>query len=306
MKITSLSINNFRGLRSLTLPTLGSMVLVSGAPASGKTSLLQSIAWTLGKATRAIRPTMNLQWPGLYPASIDRSARVNVDVKFTPEEIKATQDLFNQWVEVTKQAPPSGPSECQHISLHMSPEKVVAEEGKEAFFQFFGRFYIRQLIQNRAKSVRWFNEVGDVFWMHREYVFQNAQAMARKALARKDVRDVCDVINAVLPDLEFDGYDNGEDAENPLVFFRKPNAGNVRLELSELSDSERYVISLLGFCMRMHTGNSVVLIDDIDQHMDEELCLSVISTLQKTFPDTQFIASCRYIPEAYEGEAVEL
>lgn len=302
MHLSHLDLQSFRGLRNVSLHLTPGWTLLTGEASSGKTTLLQAIASILGRATRSIRPSAALQWPGFDPLATQGS-RVKADVQFGEEELVALNSLFDQWVEVTQQEPPHRPGQFDTVSLLLRGDRVLAEQGKEAFFQFFGRYYLRQLIAHRAKAVRWFDDVGEVFWLHPGYIADNAMSMTRKALLK---RDACDIIGSMtrelLPYLTIDGVYAG------LTTDALPGVDCIsrgeRVAIDYLSDTERYLIGLIGFCVRMHPGNAVVLIDDFDRHLDDELMMNTIALLQDRFPKTQFIATCKYVPETYEGAMV--
>jgi len=143
------------------------LVVLVGENGSGKSTILQAIAATLGTATRRLHEPGDLEWPGfdlpLAGTSWDLPSEVNVRVGFSEAELQATLDYF-QRVPGLKDLPDiRPPSQDTPVTLTLREGHVRAGVGQQ-YFQFRGREYAKQILKLSEEGHAVFRAVGTVFW----------------------------------------------------------------------------------------------------------------------------------------------
>ncbi|MCC7490988.1 MAG: AAA family ATPase [Fimbriimonadaceae bacterium] len=175
MKLLSASIERFRGVKEAHLALADpdgapyQRYFVIGDNGTGKTTVLQAIAWVLGQATRQFRPEQ-FRWFGFLPERISSQGptAIELEVAFEQDELAAISEVFELWQRHNPDrpvlAPPAGQS---RIRLRYSAATgVTADGGAAALHQFLGRFNIRQLLRQGQYGARdYLVRVGDVFWL---------------------------------------------------------------------------------------------------------------------------------------------
>jgi len=171
MKVQSLHLKHFKRFREqsfdFTDPETGlakNLIVLVGKNGSGKTSILQAIAAVLGNATGRLEKLSDLNWPGFYLELANSNwqlpMEIKVDVEFSPTEITATQEYYNENHFVDKFIKPA---DNLFVTLTLQNEKVYANT-PEALFQFKGRDYAKQIVKAHPEAYKLFEQVGTVFW----------------------------------------------------------------------------------------------------------------------------------------------
>jgi predicted ATP-dependent endonuclease of OLD family len=190
MKVNHLELSRFKRFREFKLDFIiqsgiPNVILLIGDNGSGKTSILQSIAATLGAATKQINNPEELNWSGFTPNMLSASyrgfAEVKLEVEFTEDELTATNEFYKD-SDYSTLPDPVAPEQKQLVKLiwNTSPSAKypVATEpkGTKYFYQFQGRRYAYNLLYNlvslnKHKSPehiispeRIFKRIGGVFW----------------------------------------------------------------------------------------------------------------------------------------------
>lgn len=142
------------------------MVLV-GENGSGKSTVLQAIAATLGTATRRLRSPAELEWPGfdlaLAGSSWNLPSGVTLKICFTPAELAATADYFEKVSRLRDRSDLTPPSQDSPVVLTLRDGEVRSARS-EQYFQFRGREYAKQVIKLAEEGRGVFENVGTVFW----------------------------------------------------------------------------------------------------------------------------------------------
>lgn len=177
MKIRSLSIQNFKGVRSFEASFLDCdgkerpLTAIFGDNCSGKTTVLQAIALVLSLATRRTGKVSDFRWPGFLPhrmASLGPT-RVELEVILDDEEVQTTSDLFLKWqatrpTDFRQSKAIVSPSTHRRLTLTYDAEGLRCDQGFEGLVQFLGRYYVKGILDTNRNARERFAQVGDVFW----------------------------------------------------------------------------------------------------------------------------------------------
>jgi len=105
LKLTTLRVKNFQGVKDFTLETKGEDIKIGGANATGKTTLNDAFLWLLfgknskGKADFALKP---LDASGQELHKLETT--VEADLIFNKEEIKLTRTFKEKWTKKRREA----------------------------------------------------------------------------------------------------------------------------------------------------------------------------------------------------------
>ena len=147
-----------------------------------------------------------------------------------------------------------------------------------------------------ADSLNQTTDFSDLFhWFRNQEDYENEQKVVQKNLAYVNpaLQAVRTAMTAML-----DGVKNLRIQRKPLAM--KIDKEGISLSLQQLSDGEICTLSLFGDLARRLSianpnlanpleGSGVVLIDEIELHMHPAWQRKILKTLQKTFPNIQFL-----------------
>jgi len=189
MHVQSIRLKYFKRFRDKSLdfsdPETGAprpLVVLVGENGSGKSTVLQAIAATLGTATRRLHRPADLEWPGFDLALAGNSwnlpYEVILDVRFTDAELQATLDCFARVPGLQDRPDVTPPSSVPLTRLFLR-ESAVHAISSEQYFQFRGREYAKQVVKLVEEGHRVFQKVGTVFWYteHRTSTSLTAEAV---------------------------------------------------------------------------------------------------------------------------------
>jgi len=173
MHIRSIRLKYFKKFRDRTFdftdPETGTarpLIVFVGENGSGKSTVLQAIAATLGAATRRIRGPGELHWPGFdleLAGSWNLPSEVLLNVGFSAAELKATAEYFERVPGLKDRPDTLPPSQDSVVTLTLR-ERGVRTSRSEQYFQFRGREYAKQVIKLVEEGHGVFENVGTVFW----------------------------------------------------------------------------------------------------------------------------------------------
>jgi predicted ATPase len=330
MKIQQIQLKNFKRFKDVTLDFTDretglaqNLIVLIGMNGSGKTSVLQAIAATLGTATGRLKKPSDLAWPGFVPELVSINWRrlhpeVTLNVEFSKSELKAVSDLQQQVKEMREDLIPSAQEHL--VSLRWQSDRVQANTAAE-LFQFKGREYAKQL--SRLQGFQVFERVGTVFWytdqrtstsltsedperrleitedtlrdrLSKWQVFHNLIETGKIKELRPGQKDLYAEMErayqAIFAQRSFDGTIPREDPNDILSepWFNLYD-GNNPYEISEMSGGERAIFPMLVDFVNWNIHNSVILIDELELHLHPPLQQALLSVLPSLGKNNQFI-----------------
>lgn len=306
MRITSLTLENFRGFASLELDLDRDVTVLVGSNGSGKSSVLDALSIALGAVASSVLQRV-LTLPSVSPRDVRRGAdkahivaRLSLDgvaVRAGLEALSITTErgiAFRPRYDAAELIAPE-PSRC--LGMYYGTTRVAtpdlhtrwkdgvpnATEPVDAIIDALdaGPVGFRDLF-------RWFRDRED---------FENAEKVSRASLAWSDVEldGVRSAVTALLPGFTRLRFDRGA----VRMALQK---GGEDLFLDQLSDGERTLLSIVADIARrlaianpaaeapLHC-NAVILIDEIEQHLHPRLQREVLPALRRAFPNAQFIVT---------------
>lgn len=290
------------------------LVVLVGDNGSGKSTILQAIAATLGTATGQIGEPKDLDWPGFEYERISAShqgyANVRLNVLFSSDEIEATRAYYRQ-SDYSTLPNATEPSQHDQVELMMTDEPsaehaVFSTRGAGAFFQFRGRQYAFSMLKRGMRQRDLFRRVGSVFW----YTEQRTAASLTPSTYNGSIQDgrlseirtriafwngetekrrfhkLQEKYNQVFPGKSLARVGETYTTEAPPVIF---NDGVREYELAELSGGERALFPILIDFVNWDINHSVILIDEIELHLHPPLQQTLLSILPTLGEHNQFI-----------------
>ena len=321
MKLRSVHAENFRAIRSLTVPLDPALTVLVGNNGHGKTSLLAAIAVGLGVIPTILAGRGGISFrksDGRYGTS---RTWVEIDAWDVAHGANSIQwlRLFTERGGIFLRLPPDLPSGSFNvrdysIALNSKIETAPATtipvfafydtdravfdipERKRGFQSEFHRFnaYVDALARKTSFKalVEWF------------YASENRELRLQRdqldySLRLPALESVRRAITAMLPDV------SNPHIEYPAQFVVQRAASSGRgekLALDQLSGGYRIVLALAAdLALRMALANphledplqseAIVLIDEIELHLHPEWQQRILDDLRRTFPNAQFIVS---------------
>lgn len=325
MKVKSIGLKCFKRFRDrifdFTEPETGfakNLIILVGANGSGKSTILQAIAATLGDATGRLQNATDLNWPGFNWELAGKSWRlpseVKIDVEFSTEEKKATQEFYRHCLEIGKDLD-NPPTDLSSVVLRLKAGKAVANNASE-LFQFKGREYARQIKSTHPEGFNVFKRVGTIFWYTEQRTstsltveeagkklqFDDEEKLRRRLddyqrfhekltqgkfpqlrPGQKDLFKVLEKLyKSIFPERSFmDSVppDDIDDAMNEFFFYLYD--GKRDYEISEMSGGERAIFPILFDFANWNIHNSVILIDEIELHLHPPLQQAMIRAMMR-------------------------
>jgi hypothetical protein len=310
---------------------LQSLTALLGDNGSGKTTVLQAIALTLSMATRRTRDMASFNWHGFLPERVPSLGPTFVEllVAFEPEEVTLTNELFGEWQESlssdlrqTMRIVP--PSQHAEVTLRHEQGRLHSPQGFGALNQFLGRYYIKVLKLTRPELTESFAKFGDVFWFdqHRNLgsvMAENVEGDGRTCegwqagveqlreylvgwwgyhtTPGRQGKDFIPLLQAsfeqVFPRTRFIGIMPRGGVTPPRArdfYFLIDRDGRV-YDLAEMSSGEQAVFPLVYEFVRLDIKRSVVLIDELELHLQPPEQQRLLAALPRIGPDCQFLVT---------------
>lgn len=346
MHLRRLEIENFKGVAQFSADFLrpdGSprpLTMLLGANGSGKTTVLQAIAFVLALATRKIEKPDHFDWSGFLLERIGSrgDTRIALEIGFDDDERMTADQLYRRWTGMTlfdlvprpkAETPSNTPylPRLAQITLIYEDGKLDCPDGVEALGLCRGRYFIRSLLGHFPLLRRSFRSVGDVFWFdqNRNLLSPSAErpgieglrqyligwyayhASPRRGDAQPDyLKQLEDLFARLFPGASFAGIEPrpGLSAPSPSdAYFLIQREGQT-YDLAEMSSGEQAVFPLLYEFVRLEIARSIILIDELELHLHPPQQQSLLASLRRIGPDCQFIMTTHspYLESAIPDE----
>lgn len=347
MKVQSVQLKYFKRFRNpptfdFTDPETGlarDLIVLIGMNGSGKTSLLQAIAATLGVANRRLQKLSDLEWAGFNYELLGRNwgrftPEVTLQMQFSSSEIKAVHEFQQKLRDMGHDL--HTPGDMHIVTLKWRDERVQASTAAE-LFQFRGREYAKQLL--RSEGFQAFERVGTTLWYTEQRTstslttedqhnkleitddilrdrlskwrqfHQDVESGKIKQLrpGQKDLyAEIEQAYKTVFPERSFEGPVPREEIDDILSepWFYLYDGRN-QYEISEMSGGERATFPMLMDFASWNIHNSVILIDELELHLHPPMQQALLRALPKLGKNNQFIITThsdyveQLVPEAY-------
>lgn len=336
MKIQSVQLSHYKRFRQSPKfdfcdPATGlaqDLVVLVGMNGSGKTSLLQAIAASLGVATRRLQNISDLEWTGFNYELLGNNwgkfqPEVEINVQFSTTELKTVSNSYFNLKKMGAELE-TPPAQKNIVTLNWHGGKVKAQSAAE-LFQFRGREYAKQLLYTEGFQV--FDQVGTVLWYteqrtstsltpeDREKKLEFTDDLLRDRLSKwrqfhldiqskgrirelrpgqKDLyAEIEKSYQTVFPGRSFAGVVPREKIDDILnePWFYMSDAQENYYEISEMSGGERAIFPILVDFAIWNVNNSIILIDEIELHLHPPLQQAFLRALPKLGKNNQFIIS---------------
>ncbi len=293
MRITSLTLENYRGFASLELDLDRDVTVLVGSNGSGKSSVLHALV--VGVSEVCAGGHSRAYGMQLDERDLHRGARTTL-VKVGLRRGSAR----HWWVAKLPPLPEGEPDHFGDPSFFSGVEFAFMLGTERAVRSASVREAKRPDLEEDfgtctehagyERFIEWFKEREDV---------ENARRVAARDLDLQDpqLRAVREAIAALMP-----GFDNlriEREVTPPAMVVTK---GEVELRVDQLSDGERNLIAMAGdLARRMVIAapaseaprelEGVILIDEIEQHLHPGLQREVLPAMRRAFPNAQFIVT---------------
>lgn len=312
MKITELSITDFRGIRSLKLSLSDFKVAIFiGANGSGKSSVLDAAAIAL------TRITAQLNAPGagkrqILTADINNNqSSASIQIGIEHNDIKYNWLLIRKGRNAKKQ-------EIEHLISRLDDVKTLASvllselNGGASSVPMLAYYPVNRAVLDIPLKIRKahdFSPLGAyenaltsatnfrVFfeWFRNKEDLENEKRIDSPRFRDSSLEAVRSAIQIFMSDCT-----DLRVRRNPLRMTLIKNGEEVLV--NQLSDGEKCLLALIGDLARRIaianpnskqplSGHGIVLIDEIELHLHPAWQRSVVHQLGKTFPNCQFLIS---------------
>lgn len=313
MKVKSLKMTNFRGIKELELEFHDQTNILVGVNGSGKSSILDCLAILLSRLHYQIRPTKGtgrlftekdisnnsditlnriciyhneLTYDWFYNKTKRGILKIRRGIlRITPSKVKELADCILSDLN-------NGNNTNLPLAIYYPVNRAVLQiplrvRGKPAFDQLSAYDQALTAKSNEFKTFfGWFR--------NREDIENEKRVRSRRGSSFRDPQllAVRDAIESILP-----GFSELHVRRSPLRMIVMK--GKEELVIDQLSDGEKCLLAMVGDLARRLAianpglkkpleGNAVVMIDEIDLHLHPEWQRMIVPALEQTFPNCQF------------------
>lgn len=332
MKVKELILRNYKGFGNSPVSVNfcdlennpNEVTVLIGKNATGKSTILQSIASVVAASVQPRKYPSSLNWPGFdyrYLESGPFTPEVTVKLQFNAVEINATRE----YAEKIKERIPSfvTPGKAKEVSLFLEyfNDRVISSN-VGAFNQTKGYQYALQLPSiERTEAL---SKVGNIFWYTEQRTFSSILAKLSTEDGKTssnpdvDVRTILgkwsnfhfrplhskiegqidrfaqmnNLFGEIFPGRKIEGVApkrRPEDQLEPEDIWFADTVRNTVYELSNMSAGERSIFPVLFDFVNWNIHNSIILIDEIELHLHPPLQVAFLKLLPKLGKNNQFI-----------------
>lgn len=303
------------------------LILIQGGNGSGKSSVLQVISAMLGVATGALKKMDDLIWPGFDLGKAGtvwtNPTEIELEVAFSNEELETTREVWNRLAPYKPELEIC-PSMEPVVVIRLKGNKVIADQPGQ-LFQFRGRNYFQQLPEHERRNLT-FDKIGRALWYHvlREPIsifngkkqkqapstgfdavtnFEDERAFRQKLVelfvyhqslkqptSQRDFYiEIQEAFQKIFPERRFEGIrvDGSPGMNMETTFYL--HDGTHPYEVSEMSGGERAVLPLLIDFINWRINRSIVLIDEVELHLNPMQQQNLVFGLKKLGKHNQII-----------------
>jgi len=319
MKITKLSLSNYRGVQALSLDFHEKLNVFFGINGAGKSTVLDAVAIMLSWVVN------RLKWSGSTARHISE-----IDIKngknFSSIEICCSYEGQNIEWKLSKsrkgRGQPEDPTNLKNLNYFTKKMQAqIAAKGEDNIaLPLFVYYPVNRSVLDIPLRIKgkhtfdifaaydsaltggasfrtffeWFREREDLEnenRKHAESLFENR----RPALPDPQLEAVRSALKSVLPE-----FGNLTVRRHPLRM--EVQKGSETLRVDQLSDGEKCLIAMIGDLARRMAianpirrnpleGEGIVLIDEIDLHLHPTWQRMIIPKILEVFPNCQFVIS---------------
>lgn len=306
MKIKSLHISNFRGLKQIDIEELdNSSNLFVGINGAGKSSILDAISCLLSRYTKRISSANGLGGNDIALDDVSLNAKKGTTISLTTDN-NVTWTLYR-----SRELAKEGKSDLSQLNTFLKDLRATLSEAPMTNLTTVVHYKVSRAVAEIPLKIKKYK-------IPALPVETYVNALDGNALFRDFFswfREQEDLENEKIRD-DHNYRDKGLDTIRMAMHSIFPEYGEMRvkrhpqalvlskdetpLKLSQLSDGEKCYIALVCDLTRRLVlanpslpnplrGEGIVLIDEIDLHLHPQWQLSAISKLTQTFPNCQFI-----------------
>lgn len=313
MKITELSLSDFRGIKSLKLDLSNHQTtILIGTNGAGKSSVLDAAAIAL------TRVTSQLGAPGAGKRHL-QATDINNNQSGASIQIKVDHNGSIYSWQLTRKGRHAKKQEIEHLISRLEDVKNLANvlsdnlSGETKSLPLLAYYPVNRAVLDIPLKIRKahdFSPLGAfenaltnatnfrVFfeWFRNQEDFEN-----EKRIEDPSFRDpALEAVRSAIPTF-LTNCSNLRVRRKPLLRMTV-NKGEDEMLVNQLSDGEKCLLALIGDLARRlaianpHSlspleGNGIVLIDEIELHLHPAWQRNVVHQLQTTFPNCQFLIS---------------
>ena len=318
MRITTLSLSNYRGAQSLSIDFDERLNVFFGINGAGKSTVLDAAAIMLSWAVSRI------QNPGTSGRPISESDITNGTSYSSIELCCSSQAQNVQWT-LSKSKKGHGQAEVPSNLTELSrfanqiQEQIAANGREEIALPLFVYYPVNRAVLDIPLRIKGKHSF-DIFaaysgslasgasfrlffeWFREREDLENEKRRDTDSLFQPDrfvpdpqLEAVREALKQILPE-----FDNLSVRRNPLRM--EVSKDGERLTVNQLSDGEKCLIAMVGDLARRMAianptsenpleGDGIVLIDEIDLHLHPKWQRMIVPKLLAVFPNCQFIIS---------------
>jgi energy-coupling factor transporter ATP-binding protein EcfA2 len=327
MKLKRVRIEHFKCIRELEMDFavqggdgLRPLTLLVGDNGSGKTTVLQAIAYVLSRARMGGVAPPGL-WTGFLPERISSLGKTKVDmlVSFSPAEL----DVLNvSMLDRARKTGARAPLVQGEVRLLYAEGGLTSPDGPFGVAQFAERRRIEEQARTEPSLRERLKALGDVFWFDqyrslgttslgagppgqvsweagvqqmREFLIgqYTYHVSTKKGAALDLIPELESRLAGLFPGVRFAGIEPKANVAMPKSkdFYFLLASNGKRFDIAEMSSGEQALFVLLCDFVRMNIAHSIVLIDELELHLHPPQQQAILAALPKIGPDCQFIVT---------------
>ena len=320
MKVTEISIENFRGIEKLKIPINSPVTLFAGVNGSGKSTILDALSLLLSWYPAFIRSEQ-----GKGGEIKDEDVKNKTNYSSLEIQTQVNDNFFVSWKQVKTLKGRQKTEASRYIDLKSLTKKfqeILSLSPESASLPIVAHYPVNRAVIDIPVRIRkkhsfidpisayeeafsgaanfrlffeWFREREDI---ENEMKVQSQNSLNNEQNPPTD--DIC--LNAVREAItRFTKFQNIRIQRRPPTRMVLEKDGEI-LSINQLSDGEKCFLAMIGDLARRLAianpsssnpleGKGVVIIDEIELHLHPTWQRMVIPQLKVTFPNCQFIIS---------------